>query len=325
MKNDLPRRQVADIFHAVIKAVDPYDLIKAHRGQILSTYHGGHFNKLLLISFGKAAYAMTRAVVDFAGDMLTAGVLITKYGHVPHAGLSDRIAIFEAAHPVPDIQGVRATESVLDVLKAADDQTLVISLISGGGSALLVAPHEDITLAEKQQITELLLKAGADIGELNTVRKHISRIKGGRLAEIACPARVLSFILSDVIGDPLDVIASGPTSPDQTTFQEALDVIRRRDLDDKISEKVRLVLIRGTTGAIPETPKEGNPAFDRVENIIVGSKKKRLRLRKGRPPNGDIKRRFCPRSCRARPATLAAGWPEMLLKRTARQWWEGTL
>ena len=278
MQNDLPRRQAADIFHAVITAVDPYDLIKAHRDQILSTYHGGHFNKFFLISFGKAAYAMTRAMVDFAGNLLTAGVLITKYGHVPHAELSDKITIFEAAHPVPDIQGVRATESVLNILKSADDQTLVICLISGGGSALLVAPHEDITLAEKQQITQLLLKAGADIGELNTVRKHLSRIKGGRLAEIACPARILSFILSDVIGDPLDVIASGPTSPDQTTFQEALDVIRSRDLDDKISENVRQVLIRGAAGTIPETPKKGNPVFDHVENIIVGSNKKAIEI-----------------------------------------------
>jgi glycerate 2-kinase len=278
MKNDLRRRQAVDIFHVVLKAVDPYDLIKARMGQILSTYHGGLYNKFFLISFGKAAYPMTRAVVDFAGDLLTEGVLITKYGHVPHAGFSAKIIVCEAAHPVPDIQGVRATESVLELLNAADSRTLVICLISGGGSALLVAPHKDITLAEKQQITQLLLKAGADIRELNTVRKHISRIKGGRLAEIACPARVLSFILSDVIGDPLDVIASGPTSPDQTTFQEALDVVRRYNLEDRISEKARLVLIRGAAGEIPETPKEGNPAFDRVENIIVGSNKKAIEI-----------------------------------------------
>lgn len=281
MNNDLPRRQAAGIFHAAIKAVDPYDLIKARMDQILSTYHDGHCNKFILISFGKAAYPMTRAIVDFAGDLLTGGVLITKYGHVPHTGFSDKIDVFEAAHPVPDIQGVRATERALDILKTANAQTLVVCLISGGGSALLVAPYKDITLAEKQQITQLLLRAGANIQELNTVRKHISQIKGGRLAEIACPARVLSFILSDVIGDALDVIASGPTASDQTTFQEALDVIRRCDLEDKISEKARSLLIRGATGEIPETPKEGNPAFDRVENIIVGSNKKAIEIAAG--------------------------------------------
>ena len=281
MNNDLPRRQAADIFHAVIKAVDPYDLIKARMDQILSTYHDGHCNKFILISFGKAAYPMIRAIVDFAGDLLTGGVLITKYGHVPHTGFSDKIDIFEAAHPVPDIQGVRATERVLDILKTANAQTLVVCLISGGGSALLVAPYKDITLAEKQQLTQLLLRAGANIQELNTVRKHISQIKGGRLAEVACPARVLSFILSDVIGDPLDVIASGPTAPDQTTFQEALEVVRRYDLEEKISEKARSILIRGAAGEIPETPKEGNPAFDRVENIIVGSNKKAIEIAEG--------------------------------------------
>lgn len=276
MKIEILRRQAAGIFHAAIKAVDPYDLIKAHTGRILSTYHSGHYNKLLLISFGKAACPMTRAVLDAAGDLLTQGILITKYGHGFHAGFPSKIEVFEAAHPVPDVQGVRATDNVIEVLERADTGALVICLISGGGSALLVAPHKDITLAEKQQITQLLLKAGAGIGEINTVRKHISRIKGGRLAEIACPAGVLSFILSDVIGDPLDVIASGPTSPDQTTFQEALDVIRRYDLEDKLSEKAWSILIRGAAGEIPETPKAGNPAFDRVENIIVGSNKKAI-------------------------------------------------
>ena len=145
---------------------------------------------------------------------------------------------------------------------------------------MLVAPHKDISLAEKQEITQLLLKAGANIQELNTVRKHLSRIKGGRLAEIASPAGVLSLILSDVIGDPLDVIASGPTSPDQTTFEDALKVIKRYDLEDKIPEKARLILLRGAAGEIAETPKEGNPVFARVQNVIVGSNKKAIETAK---------------------------------------------
>jgi glycerate-2-kinase len=151
-------------------------------------------------------------------------------------------------------------------------------MISGGGSALLVAPHEGITLPEKQQITQLLLRAGANIQELNTVRKHISRVKGGRLAELAYPARILSLILSDVIGDRLDVIASGPTAPDPTTFQDALGVIGRYDLADKIPEKVLGILMCGARGEIPETPKEKSQAFERVENIIVGSNKKAIEI-----------------------------------------------
>jgi len=276
MKNDLSQRKAADVFHAVLKAIDPYGLIKERIDQIRSIYREGNYGKLYLISFGKAAYPMTKAVSDFADDLLTKGIMITKYGHVPEGAVSHKIEVFEAAHPVPDIQGVLATERVIGLLEKADSATLVVCLISGGGSAMLVAPHRDISLAEKQQITQLLLKAGANIRELNTVRKHISRIKGGRLAEIAYPAGVLSLILSDVIGDPLDVIGSGPTSPDQTTFQDALKVIQRYDLGDKIPEKARFILIRGAAGEIPETPKEGDRVFARVQNIIVGSNKKAI-------------------------------------------------
>ncbi|MGZ6276650.1 MAG: glycerate kinase type-2 family protein, partial [Syntrophales bacterium] len=276
MKNDLSQRIAADIFSAVLTAIDPYGLIKERIENIRSIYREGNYRKFYLISFGKAAYPMTKAVSDFADDLLTKGILITKYGHVPEGGVSDKIEVHEAAHPVPDLQGALATDRVIGLLEKADSTTLVVCLISGGGSALLVAPHKDISLVEKQEITQLLLKAGANIQELNTVRKHLSRIKGGRLAEIAYPARVLSLILSDVIGDPLDVIASGPTSPDQTTFQDALKVIKRYNLGEKIPETASLILIRGAAGEIPETPKEGNPVFAQVQNIIIGSNKKAI-------------------------------------------------
>ena len=281
VKNNLSQEIAADIFHAVLKVIDPYGLIKGRIGEIRSIYREGNYGKLYLVSFGKAAYPMTKAVSDLADDILTKGIMITKYGHVPQeGGISRKIEVYEAAHPVPDLQGVLATERVIDLLEQADSATLVVCLISGGGSALLVAPHKDISLAEKQEITELLLKAGANIQELNTVRKHLSRIKGGRLAEIAYPARVLSLILSDVIGDPLDVIASGPTSPDQSTFQDALEVIKRHDLEGKIPEKAGLILKRGAAGEIPETPKEGNPIFARVQNVIIGSNKKAIETAK---------------------------------------------
>ncbi len=280
MKNNRSQRITADIFHAVLKAIDPYGLIKERIEEIRSIYREGNYGKLYLVSFGKAAYPMTKAVSDLADDLLTKGIMITKYGHVQEGGVSRKIEVYEAAHPVPDLPGVLATERVIGLLEEADSATLVVCLISGGGSALLVAPHKDISLAEKQEITQLLLKAGANIQELNTVRKHLSRIKGGRLAEIAYPAGVLSLILSDVIGDPLDVIASGPTSPDQTTFEDALKVIKRYDLGNKIPEKARLIFFRGAAGKIPETPKEGNPVFTRVQNVIVGSNKKAIETAK---------------------------------------------
>jgi glycerate-2-kinase len=253
-----------------LRAVDPYTLIEGRLDRIRAAYQDDACRKLLVVGFGKAAYPMVKAVSDFAGDLLTQGIGITKYDHAPPDGALNKIAIWEAAHPVPDDQGVLATENLMDLVREADSSTLVVCLISGGGSALLVAPHAEIALAEKQQITQLLLKAGADIQELNAVRKHLSRIKGGRLAELACPARVLSLILSDVVGDPLDVIASGPTSPDQTTFRDALAVVQRYDLTQRIPERAMNILKRGAAGDIPETPKDGNPAFARVENIIVG-------------------------------------------------------
>jgi glycerate-2-kinase len=273
------RRQIAaKIFDAVLQGVDPYVLVERYVDRIFAAYQDGNYRKLLLISFGKAAYLMARAVTDASGTILFRGIVLTKYGHLPAAGLSERINYREAGHPIPDEAGVKATDQVIEALQAADGQTLVVCLISGGGSALLVAPHENITLGEKQQVTRLLLKAGADIQELNTVRKHISRIKGGRLAELAYPARILSLILSDVIGDPLDVIASGPTSPDQTTFADALRVIQRYGLADMIPAKVLDILVCGDRGEIPDTPKEGNPVFQKVENLIIGSNRKAIEM-----------------------------------------------
>ena len=280
MENTSCRQQAAEIFQAVLRSMDPSGLVQEHASRIASIYRAENYQKLYLASFGKAAFPMAKALTDAVGGILSRGILITKDGHVPEAGLPEKIAIYEAAHPVPDIRGVLATEKIIDLLKEADRETLVVCLISGGGSALLVAPHEGIDLREKQDITQLLLKAGADIGEMNTVRKHLSRIKGGRLAQLAYPAKVVSLILSDVVGDPLDVIASGPTAHDETTFQDALAVLDRYHLKDRIPEKAHDILTRGALGEIPETPKANNPIFDKVENIIIGSNKEALQIAK---------------------------------------------
>jgi glycerate 2-kinase len=266
-------RPVEDIFYVGLRAVDPYEAVRAHLDRLLSFYKNGGFTKLYLVGFGKAAHGMAKALTENAPGLITKGILVTKYGH-SRGVLSENVEIFEAGHPVPDNNGFIATRRIIDMLRQADRQTLVVCLISGGGSALLVSPYNGITLEEKQEATRLLLMAGADINEMNTVRKHLSLVKGGRLAELAFPAGVVSLILSDVIGDPLDVIASGPTSPDTTTYKDAAHVIDKYGLGDRIPRSVSELLRQGCEGIVPETPKQGNPLFDRVENIIVGSNKK---------------------------------------------------
>ena len=273
MENIQARQTAADIFNAALKAVDPCQLVCAHWKLISSACLQNSCRRLYVASFGKAAFAMTRALVESpVMDLITRGIAVTKYGHAQGV-LPDTIDVFEAGHPVPDAAGVSATGRIIGMLQNADPQTLVLCLISGGASALLVAPGDGVTLSDKQQVTQLLLRAGADIHELNTVRKHISGIKGGRLAALASPSPVLSLILSDVIGDPLDVIASGPTSPDETTFGDALNVIEKYQLRDKIPAAVSKILEDGANKKIAETPKKGDPVFNKVENVIIGSNK----------------------------------------------------
>jgi len=268
-----------------LKAVDPYECVKAHAGSIVSTYKSGEFDTMIVLGFGKAAYRMTEALSDYAGDIITSGLVITKYGH-SSSGLPAKIRVREAGHPVPDENGYRATEEAMKLVKEGGVRTFLVCLVSGGGSALLVAPYGDITLSEKQSATSLLLKAGADINEINTVRKHISSVKGGRLAGLAHPSKVVSLILSDVIGDRLDVIASGPTVPDPTTYVDAFKVITGLSLVREIPRSVLNMLEGGVKGKVPETPKAGSAIFERVDNIIIGNnsiateaaKEKALRL-----------------------------------------------
>lgn len=281
------KKLVAEIFYAALKAVDPYNAVKLYTDKIRSVYQNGSFKRLIVTGFGKAAYSMAKAVEDEMADLITNGIVITKYGHTEDSRLEVQnskyfslkpfaFSLFEAGHPIPDENGLKATEAIIKLLKEADENTLVVCLISGGGSALLVAPCEGISLYEKQKITQLLLNAGADIYEINTVRKHISRVKGGRLAEIAYPAKIISLILSDVVGDRLDVIASGPTAPDKTTFNDALRVLEKYRLINKTPESIIKVIQKGAEGLINETPKEGSKIFENVENIIIGSNRKAL-------------------------------------------------
>ena len=220
-------------------------------------------------------------MADGIGNIITKGIVITKYGHVGQQHFADTISVYESGHPVPDENGVQAAGEVLKLLKKADEKTLVVFLISGGGSALLSLPHQELSLTEKQIVTELLLKAGADINELNAVRKHISAVKGGRLAEAAYPARITSLILSDVIGDPLDVIASGPTVPDTSTYSDAISVVRKYDVAAKMPANVMNLITKGEQGEFPETPGVGAPFFCGGDSIIIGNNVKALNAAKG--------------------------------------------
>jgi glycerate 2-kinase len=271
MKQKEPQRKILDIFYKSVEAVDPYRAVSAKRDQILALVREKRLEKICLVGFGKAAVPMAKALLDNAGDIDTSGILITKYGHVGSESFDENILVCEAGHPVPDESGYKSTQKALGLLQNADSKTLVVFLISGGGSALLTSPCEGITLKEKQMVTDLLLKAGANIKELNTIRKHISAVKGGRLAEVAHPASCMSLILSDVIGDPLDAIASGPTVPDPTTYGQACSIINKYDLAGRIPERVMEHLNKGEKGVISETPKHGAPAFHGTQNIIVAS------------------------------------------------------
>jgi len=181
------------------------------------------------------------------------------------------VKIQRASHPIPDISGVKGTARMLDLVSHAEENDLAICLLSGGGSSLMPQPLSGVSLQDKRRVTDALLKSGATITEFNTVRKHISGFKGGWLAKRAYPATVVNLILSDVVGDPLDSIASGPTVPDPTTFQDAIEILKRYGLWGRIPASIREVLVKGENGLIPETPKAGDKAFDKVHNIVIGN------------------------------------------------------
>jgi len=269
------RKAALGIFDAAVRAVDPGEAIHRHLvreglrlriGQ--ETVDLGKVGEVAVVGCGKAAGPMAAAVEEIVGDRIGRGIVVTKYGHVQP---TRTIRIHEAGHPVPDDAGIAGGQAVLDHVRGLGSSDLVIVLVSGGGSALTPAPVEGITLAEKQALTKALLACGADIREMNTLRKHISRFKGGQLARAAQPARVVTLILSDIVGDPLDAIASGPTVPDPTTYADALGILDKYRIRGEIPAAIRDRLEAGARGEVPETPKPDDPLFARVSNLIVGS------------------------------------------------------
>ncbi len=270
-----PREVASAIWSAALAAGDPAPLLHAalrRRGSILTagslTLDLDGLDRMIVLGFGKAGGAMAAAIEAILGDRISEGFVVVKDGYTSPTRL---VTLAEAGHPVPDDRGQAAATRLLELADTATRDDLVVVLVSGGGSALTPAPAPPVTLDEKQQLTRQLLAAGATINELNAVRKHLSRIKGGQLARAAAPARVVTLILSDVIGDPLDVIASGPTAPDPTTFEEALTVIERRGLTHVAPRSAIERLRAGVRGDVPETPKPADPIFERVTNLVIGN------------------------------------------------------
>ena len=277
--SDEARRDAESIFRAALERVEPAAMVRRclriEGGELVARteleearYDLGAYDRILVAAMGKAGASMAGGAEAVLGERLSGGVVAVKEGQVERL---TRLPVIEAGHPVPDARSVRAAAELLGLSLGLDERTLVIVLISGGGSAIACAPAEGLTLADKAASTKLLLSCGATIQEMNCLRKHLSAIKGGRLAAAYAPATVLALVLSDVIGDDLDAIASGPTVPDPTTFADALAVARRHGIEGSLPAAVAERLRRGASGALAETPKPGDAAFDRVRTMLVGT------------------------------------------------------
>ncbi len=258
------RESARSIFDAALAAGDVRPLVT----QVLAGIDKPARGRVLVVGAGKASGAMAAAVEEAWGDAIADGVVAVKDGYtVP----TRRIRLLEAGHPVPDERGAAAARAIHALAGSAGAEDLVLVLVSGGGSALTPAPVPPITLGDKQAMTRLLLAAGATINQLNVIRKHASLLKGGQLARAASPARVEALLLSDVVGDPLDVIASGPTTPDVSTFAEALDILDHFNLRERAPRSIVHRLEQGARGELPETPKPGDPLFAGVRNSVIGN------------------------------------------------------
>ena len=269
------RKDAVDIFYKAIEAVQPGAAIKRHckfDGKTLfighRSYHLARYNNLYILGSGKATAPMAAAMENIIDEKITGGIITVKSGHV--ADLK-HINLIEAGHPIPDENGIRGASAILNLAKIAKEDDLILCLISGGGSALLPFPYNGLTLKNKQDTIKILLSCGATIHEINTIRKHISKIKGGRLAQAAYPATLVTLILSDVVGDDLDVIASGPTVPDSSSFYDCKNIFRKYNLIDKIPQNILNHIESGISGEIDETPKPHDPVFDKTYNLIIGS------------------------------------------------------
>jgi glycerate-2-kinase len=260
---------------SALNAADPRHIIESKLSLKDSTlqvdncsFNLKKFRNICVIGGGKASGLMAEALEHVLGDRIKSGLVNVPRGS---KNKTEIIRLHEASHPIPDETGVEGTKHMMEMAEQAGENDLIVCLISGGGSSLMPLPRGEVSIADKKEMTNGLLKCGATINEINTVRKHISDFKGGWLAKKAYPATILNLILSDVVGDPLDFIASGPTVPDSTTFSDAVRVLKKHDLWNKTPASIRKVLSEGEKGLIPETPKANDEAFKKVFNVVVGN------------------------------------------------------
>jgi glycerate 2-kinase len=258
-----------------LEAVDPKKLLRAKlqlKGSCLQvdglSFDRSRFKHIYVVGGGKASGGMAQALEEALGNCITSGIVNVPYGSPKH---TNRVELHEASHPIPDQAGVEGTRRMVALAEQAEKDDLVICLLSGGGSSLMPLLREGISLKDKQTLNNALLKSGANINEVNAVRKHLSAFKGGQLAKKAYPATVLNLILSDVIGDPLDVIASGPTVSDGSTFADARRVLEKYGLWLKAPGSVRKLLEDGVAGLVDETPKADDAIFQKVHNVVIGN------------------------------------------------------
>ncbi|MBN2508918.1 MAG: DUF4147 domain-containing protein [Spirochaetales bacterium] len=278
-----PRAAVKTIFDAGLERVDPRrmvlsglelenDILRVDTGDFRYEYDLSVYRRILVTGAGKAGAKMALGLEELLGPRIHSGKVAVKYGHTEELS---RVELIEAGHPVPDENSRKAAGAVMDLCASAGEGDLVINLISGGGSAILADPYEDehfrLSLDDVKAVTGLLLSCGASIHEINCVRKHLSLLKGGRLARIIAPAQSLSLILSDVVGDNLDVIASGLTVPDPTTYADTADIVMRYGLSGRLPPSVQKLVAAGVEGRVPETPKPGDPVFQRTNTVLLGT------------------------------------------------------
>jgi glycerate 2-kinase len=278
---------VRSLLDAALRAVDPAAAVRrqvSRQGDLLTVagrrYDLARYRRVYLVGGGKASIPMAAALSDILGQRLTAGHINTRRDGLPAVADAfddvsplvpgSLVTVTRAGHPLPDERGQAGVAHMADLLRAATADDLVFFVISGGGSALMTWPAPGISLDDKRQVTQLLLASGATINELNSVRKHISQCKGGQFARLAYPAEVVTLILSDVVGSPLDIIASGPTVPDSSTYEQAYGVLAARGLLERAPRAVVERLMAGAAGRLPETPKDGDPVFERTFNAVVG-------------------------------------------------------
>jgi glycerate-2-kinase len=277
VKAEMDLRLIArELIDSAIKAVDPYILIKEQIQKKNSVLYFSNrqaldlseYKRIFICGAGKGTAPMARAMEELLGDYLTSGDVIVKYDHRDDL---KKVNLHEAGHPLPDENTLKSTKILLNNLSGLTEQDCVFVLLTGGGSSLLESLPPDFRLADLQQLSAVLLQSGATIHEINCLRKHISQIKGGQLARIIYPARCVTLALSDVIGDDLSVIASGPTSPDPSSFKEALAILEKYQIGQKMPAKILTHLQNGQAGKIPETPKSGDDLFHKVSNIVIGN------------------------------------------------------